>query len=268
MVITEKEYELIPEAGYSQYEIDTDSEVCLKLTAEQVSDIFLRVRRAPKVKISGIVEANAGLTLLVWNEAAEEADFEETYEVRTNARLQVSYGEVFQGKTRRNAQVTLTEEGAYADVSSAVLTKTEKTFELNVTNDALNTTGLMHNYSVVLEGGSYAMDAVGVITKGSHGSESHQTSRSLCFDAGMNSKIIPKLIIDDNDVKASHAASLGRVDEDQLYYMQSRGLTEQQCTALLSTGYLMPIVDTIGNEELRNTLRAELEEKIAELCSI
>ena len=50
--------------------------------------------------------------------------------------------------------------------------------------------------------------------------------------------------------------------------MQSRELTEQQCTALISTGYLMPIVNTIENDELKEKLREELEGKIAELCSM
>ncbi len=268
MVITEKVITLIPEAGYSSYDIDTEESVSLQLTGRYDSDLFLRIRKAADVTIHAALEESAKLTLLVWNEAGSEVHFDEIYEVNRNASLHVSYGEVFQGKTVRCTKVTLLGEGAFADVSSAVLTQTDKQFEITVTSDAPNTTGLMHNYSVVLAGGKYDMDAVGVITKGSHGSQSHQTSRSLCFDAEMNSRIIPKLIIDDNDVQASHAASLGRVDEEQLYYMQSRGLSEQQCTALLSTGYLMPIVDTIENEELKGILRAELEEKIAELCSI
>ena len=62
--------------------------------------------------------------------------------------------------------------------------------------------------------------------------------------------------------------SIGRMDEDQLYYMMSRGLTPQQCTTLISTGYLMPITEVIDNEELRETLRSEMERKIAELCSM
>ena len=77
-----------------------------------------------------------------------------------------------------------------------------------------------------------------------------------------------ELMIDENDVQASHAMSIGRVDEDQLYYMMSRGLSVQQCTSLISTGYLMPITKVIENEELRNMLAEEMERKIAELCSM
>ena len=75
-------------------------------------------------------------------------------------------------------------------------------------------------------------------------------------------------MIDENDVQASHAMSIGRVDEDQLYYMMSRGLSIEQCTSLISTGYLMPITEILSNEELRSSLAEEMERKISELCSM
>ena len=74
-----------------------------------------------------------------------------------------------------------------------------------------------------------------------------------------------ELLIDENDVQASHATTLGRVDEDQLYYMQSRGLTQKQCTSLISTGYLMPVTRFIEDETLKTKLQEEMERKIADL---
>ena len=67
-------------------------------------------------------------------------------------------------------------------------------------------------------------------------------------------------------MQASHAMSIGKVNEEHLYYMMTRGLSVQECTSLISTGYLMPITETIDNEELKTTLTQELERKMAELC--
>ena len=50
--------------------------------------------------------------------------------------------------------------------------------------------------------------------------------------------------------------------------MTSRGLTPQQCTTLISTGYLTPITEVIDNDELREKLAGEMERKIGELCSM
>jgi Fe-S cluster assembly protein SufD len=137
---------------------------------------------------------------------------------------------------------------------------------MNVVNFAPHTHGEIRNYAVVLKTGVLMIDAIGKIVKGARKSESHQTSRALSFEDGQKSTILPELLIDENDVQASHAMSIGRMDEDQLYYMMSRGLSVEQCTSLVSAGYLMPITEVIDNEELRETLRSEMERKIGELC--
>ena len=66
-------------------------------------------------------------------------------------------------------------------------------------------------------------------------------------------------------MEASHALSIGRVDDEQLYYLMSRGLTLQQVTALISSGYLMPVADVIPDESVRSVLREELERKLSAL---
>ena len=55
------------------------------------------------------------------------------------------------------------------------------------------------------------------IVKGAHASESHQTTRVLTLSDHHNSEVVPVLYIDENDVKASHATTLGQPDENQLY---------------------------------------------------
>ena len=77
-----------------------------------------------------------------------------------------------------------------------------------------------------------------------------------------------ELLIDENDVQASHAMSMGRVDEEQLYYMMSRGLSSAQCTALIASGYLLPICTLVEDEKMRESLTKEMEERIATLCSM
>ena len=124
----------------------------------------------------------------------------------------------------------------------------------------------MKEYAVVLGKGRLTIEAIGKIVKGAYRSESHQTSRALSFEEGQNATILPELLIDEDDVQASHAMSMGRVDEDALYYLMSRGLSVQQCTSLISQGYLMPITETLNNEELKTKLKEEMERKISELC--
>jgi Fe-S cluster assembly protein SufD len=193
-------------------------------------------------------------------------DVDESHEVMQDANVTVAYGEINRSDTLRNVNMALREEGATGLLSSASLVDCSKTYNMNVINYAPHTYGDMKNYAVVLGKGRLMIDAVGKIIKGAYRSESHQTSRALSFAEGQNAVILPELLIDEDDVQASHAMSMGRVDEDALYYLMSRGLSVQQCTSLISQGYLMPITEILDNDELKGKLKQEMERKMDELC--
>ena len=86
------------------------------------------------------------------------------------------------------------------------------------------------------------------------------------FDEKPKTFVNPKLIIDENEVEASHAASVGQPDILQVYYLQSRGLDRSESLKLISLGYLLPIVDVIENEEVKNTLKDAVIKKVSESC--
>jgi len=257
----------LPE-GYSEYEIDSDRNLELTFTASAKSDVFIRVKRADHIRIRTFVKESAEVSFLFWNVSDRETKIDESYEVMKDAKLTIAMGECNASDSGRTTYVALRENGAQALVSSASLVQAKKNYSMNVVNFAPHTNGEMRNYAVVLKSGVLMIDAIGTIVKGAKRSENHQTSRALSFEDGQKSTILPELLIDENDVQASHAMSIGRMDDDQLYYMMSRGLTPQQCTTLISTGYLMPITEVIDNDELREKLAGEMERKIGELCSM
>ncbi len=260
--------DFLPAEGYSAYEIDSERNLDLSFRFEKDCDIFIRLVRAKNVRIRMFVNEGVRAGVLIWNNSDDKTVMDESYEVMKDADLVVAYGECNSGETKRNTYVALRGSNARALVSSASLVSVRKDYHIDVVNFAPHTFGDMKNYAVVLKDGTLVIDAVGKIVKGAKRSESHQTSRALCFEDGQKSTILPELLIDENDVQASHAMSIGRMDEDQLYYMMSRGLTLAQCTSLIATGYLMPITDTLPNEELRASLKQEMERKITELCSM
>ncbi len=254
-------------SGYSEYLIDTPRDLDLTLVADTNAQAYIRIVNSGHVRLRTFT-SNGEVTYLIWNAKEDALQIEENHQVGTNGRLKIAYGEINQADTNRHSYVGLSANGAMADVSSASLVANQKDFDLSVVSLAPHTSGTMSNYAVVLEHGKYAMKATGSIIKGAYASKSHQTSRALCFDQKQTSMIEPNLLIDEMDVEASHATSVGRVNEEQLYYMQSRGLTTRQCTALISAGYLLPVAEVIDDEKLKQTLKEELEGKIEELCSM
>ena len=252
--------------GFQTVDIDTDTDLNLELDINGSGNLFFRIRNAGKIKIHGKVPEEKDVAILFWNDTDKRIETDESYEVERDGSLSLAYGECNEGDTSRNVQVELSGSSAHADLSSASLVRNRKDYRMFAVNSAEKTSAEIKNYAVVLKDGKLMIDAVGKIINGAKRSKSHQVSRALSFEEGQNTTILPELLIDENDVEASHAMSIGRVDENQLYYMMSRGLNMKECTMLISLGYLLPITDIIANEEMREALRDELERKIRELC--
>ncbi|WEL23146.1 SufD family Fe-S cluster assembly protein [Candidatus Nanohalovita haloferacivicina] len=72
----------------------------------------------------------------------------------------------------------------------------------------------------------------------------------------------PKLMIEDPNVEASHAASAGNLPEKELHYLNSRGLSEDQARRLIVKGYFEPVMEDITVPKLKESIRAEVQKKL------
>ncbi len=149
---------------------------------------------------------------------------------------------------------------ASAKVRTAILAKDieSKHYEILIQHNQPMTHGQMDNYGVVKDQAKLVIDGIGTITKGQHGSAAHQTNKIMMFDESCQACANPYLYIDDYDVQASHAAAVGKMDEEHLYYLQSRGLSKKQAMQLITYGYLMPVVEVIDNEMMKKHFEESL----------
>ena len=256
--------DLILNNDIKSIDIETDYDIDLNITSEDISNVFIRIVKAKNINIAAKIKND--VSILFWNEDINGFSSNENYEVAENVNFNLSYGECNSGTCLRNINVDLIGENAKAILSSASLVDNKKTYNMTITNKAKYSSGNINNYAVVLNNGSLVIDAIGKIEKGASKAKSHQVSRALSFESGQQATILPELLIDENDVEASHAMSIGCVDENQLYYLMSRGLSNKECLMLISSGYLLPIVDVIEDETLKLKLKDELERKIRQLC--
>ena len=86
---------------------------------------------------------------------------------------------------------------------------------------------------------------------GASGAESEDTL--LIGDKTVN-KTVPLILCAEEDVEGSHGASIGRVDENHIFYMQSRGLPEEKIIQLMARSKIAQIISTISDEDLRERL--------------
>ena len=92
------------------------------------------------------------------------------------------------------------------------------------------------------------------ITPKGQKTNAHQTMRNLLLDEGARADSIPMLEIEADDVKCSHAAAVGPVDPDQLFYLQSRGIPPKVAERLVVRGFLAEIADGVPDEHMREVI--------------
>ena len=92
--------------------------------------------------------------------------------------------------------------------------------------------------------------------------EAHQTNRNLLLSESAEMRTQPQLEIYADDVKATHGASTGQLDESALFYMQQRGIDKQKARQLLVNAFMREIVDTISDERMKELMNERLLDAI------
>ena len=149
----------------------------------------------------------------------------------------LSGGGFFRQKTRHN----LVGDGSSVPVQrTAIIGGGESHYDLvaDATHNGLHTKADIVVRSALSGKSSCAVRGKITILKGAHGADSFFSDKSIHLSKGVRSDSIPSLVIDDNDVLASHGSSIGQLDESALFYMQSRGIPKAEAKKLTVEGML------------------------------
>ena len=124
------------------------------------------------------------------------------------------------------------------------------------------TNGYILKHGVMRENASSVFNGIGHIKHGGTKSIANQESRVLMLSEHARGDANPILLIDEDDVEAGHAASVGRVDPEQLYYLMSRGISQKEAERLVIHGFLDPVVRELPIEDVKRQLREVIELKV------
>ncbi len=155
-------------------------------------------------------------------------------------------------------------EGSFADSKAIAVTTGDQRVGINnrVTNRGPHSTGLINQRGVLLENSRLIFNGIGQIVHGAHGSKADQQNRVLMMSDEAHGDANPLLLIDENDVIAAHAASVGPVDKVQMNYLMSRGIPYDQAQRLVIRGFLGAVLDAIPNKDVRRKMIDILERKL------
>ncbi|MCI2770190.1 Fe-S cluster assembly protein SufD [Staphylococcus warneri] len=125
------------------------------------------------------------------------------------------------------------------------------------------TDGYILKHGVMKENASSVFNGIGYIKHGGTKSIANQESRVLMLSENARGDANPILLIDEDDVEAGHAASVGRVDPEQLYYLMSRGISRREAERLVIHGFLDPVVRELPIEDVKRQLKEVIELKVS-----
>lgn len=134
--------------------------------------------------------------------------------------------------------------------------------DTRVTNYGQHSVGHILQHGVILERGTLTFNGIGHIIKGAKGADAQQESRVLMLSDKARSDANPILLIDENEVTAGHAASIGQVDPEDMYYLMSRGIDQATAERLVIRGFLGTVITEIPVKEVRDEMIDVLDSKL------
>ncbi|MDE3840031.1 Fe-S cluster assembly protein SufD [Bacillus methanolicus] len=224
--------------------------------ADSVFNIVTEVIAKTNAKVQyGAVDTLAdGVTTYVNRRGVAERD----------ARIEWALGLMNDGNTISENITNLVGDGSLGDTKTVVVSRGDQiqNFTTKVIHFGKSSEGYILKHGVVKDSATSIFNGIGKIEHGASKSNAEQTSRVLMLSEKARGDANPILLIDEDDVTAGHAASVGRVDPMQLYYLMSRGIPKTEAERLIIHGFLAPVVNELPIEGVKKQLVNVIERKV------
>lgn len=184
-------------------------------------------------------------------------------QVEENASLDWLIGSFGGAFSQTVVESELIGQGAESNVHSAYYGNGSQHIEQSlIANHAVgNTTSDTYARGIVAEQAKAVYRGMIKIKRGAHGSTADQNGHAMLMANTAHVDAIPALEIDADDVVAGHGATVGQVDDDQLFYLMARGIPREEATKMIIRGFFEHLFKKIPNDAVRNGFWRAVESK-------
>ncbi|ODR79715.1 Fe-S cluster assembly protein SufD [Haladaptatus sp. W1] len=219
---------------------------------------------------SGLVEIAAGENSHVQYGSLQDVD-EETYTytlkrgtAADHATVNWVEGNIGSRLTKSSVETMLDGEGSETKTVGAFFGHDDQHFDVaaRVWHKNEHTTADLVTRGVLDDEARSVYEGVQDVGKEAWDTSSYQRENTLMLSDRSEADASPKLIINNHDTEASHSATVGQVDEEDLFYMTSRGVPDELAKNMLVEGFFVPVLDEVEVEELREDLDAKIVERL------
>lgn len=229
----------------TNYKIALNSEINLYEETNLDKDIYL--------------SANSKVSYIAIDKK-DKANITRNFHLKRDAKLDLLITHFSNGIA--NTNIYLEEENAEVNLKILALgNEIKEVVNIYIEHQAKNTISTCDSY-VTAKNASVLVSVQGKVLKGMTNANCSQKSRGIILSKNAMITINPTLLIDFYDVKAYHGAAIGKLDEEGLYYLMSRGLNKQDAEGLIIRGFLNPIYEKIKNEKILKDIKKIADSKI------
>jgi len=219
-----------------------------------ITEVF--AKSGAKVQVASIHNLPVAVTDFSYRRAVVDND----------ASVEFTIGEMNSGNAVSDTTALLKGNGSHSDTKVICVGTGEQ--KLNLTTRAVHfgkaSTSEMITRAVMRDEATAIINGVTKIEKGATGANGEQTEKVLMLSPKARGDANPILLIDEDDVKAGHAASVGQVNPEQVYYLMSRGISKETAQKLIIYGFLAPVVSEIPISKLEDQLQELVERKLGQ----
>lgn len=184
-----------------------------------------------------------------------------------NATMEWVDGNLGSKLTMKYPAVHLMEEGAHGEILSIAFAGKGQHQDAGgkVVHHAPHTTSRIISKSISKGGGRASYRGLLKIDEGAHHTKSNVVCDALLLDEASRSDTYPYIEIDEQEVNVGHEASVSKVGEEQLFYLMSRGISEEMANTLIVNGFIEPLVKELPMEyaiEMNRLIQLQMEGSI------
>ena len=242
-----------------EYIIDSFDNLYIETEVNSVVDILLsNVPEDSSLKMTISEGSNVTFSILAETKV-KSADIDVF--VKKDGVMYGYFADFSQDEINLKCVINLEEEGAsaYFKLASLAAKKDVKKIDVSIKHLSAKTYGKVDNYGVCKDEANMTFLGTSHILKDSIKSKTQQNAKIMVFDEASTAIAKPILKIDENDIEASHAAVVGKINDEHLFYMTSRGISESEAKQLITFGYLKPIISGFKEEAIKEHISSLIE---------
>jgi FeS assembly protein SufD len=216
-----------------------------------LSEVYLR--EGAEVTYAGVSNLASNVNVFLNKKSVGERD----------SKIVWSSGLLGGAFTRSRLESLMKGEGASSENVEVVFGTGTQRFDAvsNITHIGKNTSGHAVSKGVVKDRARSLFKGMIRIEKGAKNSRAYLAEHGMILSKDARADAIPGLEIETNDVKATHSASVAQINDEELFYLMSRGLSEDDAKKLIIIGFFEPLVERIPVPEITKRIRRIIDLK-------